>query len=65
MTNFIREEIDQEVFLMITQYNMSEDDIDVYFEKNIDNRKTPIKIVALIVLFLACASPLLFLFTGV
>ncbi len=65
MTNFVREEIDQEVFLMITQYNMSEDDIDVHFEKNIDNRKTPIKIAAFIVLFLACVSAFLFLFTGV
>jgi len=65
MTNLVREEIDQEVFLMITQYNMSKDDIDVHFEKNIDNRKNPIKTAALIVLFIACASALLFLFTGV
>lgn len=65
MTNFVREEIDQEVFMMITQYSMSEDDIDAHFDKKIDNRKTPIKIAALIVLFLACASALLFLFTGV
>lgn len=65
MTNLVREEIDQEVFMMITQHNMSEDDIDVYFEKNIDNRKAPIKTVALIVLFLACASALLLLFIGV
>lgn len=61
----IETEMDQEVFLMITRHNMSEDDIDVYFDKKIDNRKTPIKIAALIVLLLACASTLLFLFTGV
>ena len=66
MTNFVREEmIDQEVFIMITQHDMSESDVDVYFDKNLENRKTPVKIAASIVLLLVCATTLLFFFIGI
>lgn len=61
MTNFV----DQEVFIMITQHNMSEDDVDAHFDKNLENRKTPVKIAASIALLLVCATILLFLFIGI
>jgi len=65
MTNFVRGDIDGEVFLMMTLGGMDENDVDAHFEKKIDSRKLPIKIAAYVVLFLTCMATLLFLFTGV
>jgi hypothetical protein len=64
MTNFVRGDIDGEVFLMMTLGGMDENDVDIHFEKKMDNRKLPIKIATYVVLFLSCVATLLFLFTG-
>ena len=63
MTNFVREEIiDGEAFLMII--DGKEQDIDSHYFDKMEQRKLPVKIAAFLVLFLACATTLLFLFIG-
>jgi len=64
--NFVQDNIvDGEVFLMMTFGGMNENDVDAHFEKKMDTRKLPIKIATYVVLFLACAATVFFLFIGV